>query len=65
MFHMYFICFFRKDYEKMRTRPQPRNGKRVGNEVWFDVKLSPPLGLALDTNLGVLSNVVKIFIADS
>ena len=49
----------------MRTRPQPRNGKRVGNEVWFDVKLSPPLGLALDTNLGVLSNVVKIFIADS
>eukprot|EP00435_Cladocopium_sp_Y103_P023505 s1216_g5.t1 len=41
----------KKDYEKMRTRPQPRNGKRVGNEVWFDVKLSPPLGLALDTSV--------------
>lgn len=37
----------------MRSRPKPRNGKRVGNEVWFDVKLSPPLGLALDTSLGL------------
>lgn len=40
----------KQDYEKMRSRPKPRNGKRVGNEVWFDVKLSPPLGLALDTS---------------
>ena len=36
----------------MRSRPQPRNGKRVGNEVWFDAKLPAPLGLALDTTLG-------------
>ncbi|CAK9013450.1 unnamed protein product [Durusdinium trenchii] len=40
----------RQDYEKMRTRPKPRNGKRVGNEVWFDAKLNTPLGLALDTS---------------
>ena len=33
----------------MIKSPHPRNAKRVGNMVWFDVALTLPLGLALDT----------------
>ena len=36
----------------MLKSPHPRNAKRVGNQVWFDVSLTLPLGLALDTKPG-------------
>ncbi|CAE7027244.1 unnamed protein product [Symbiodinium natans] len=40
----------KKDYDAMLKSPHPRNAKRVGNQVWFDVSLTLPLGLALDTS---------------
>lgn len=32
----------------MRADPNPRGGKRVGGEVWFDISLALPFGLRLD-----------------
>eukprot|EP00931_Biecheleriopsis_adriatica_P036598 TRINITY_DN21073_c0_g1_i1.p1 TRINITY_DN21073_c0_g1~~TRINITY_DN21073_c0_g1_i1.p1 ORF type:complete len:367 (+),score=67.22 TRINITY_DN21073_c0_g1_i1:51-1151(+) len=40
----------RRDMDALRKSPRPRNGKRVGAEVWFDVELSKPLGLRIDEN---------------
>ncbi|CAE7353754.1 unnamed protein product [Symbiodinium microadriaticum] len=40
----------KQDYDAMLKSPHPRNAKRVGNQVWFDVSLALPLGLALDTS---------------
>lgn len=40
--------WLREDMRKKLEDSEPRGGKRVGTEVWFDVTLSAPLGLAID-----------------
>lgn len=36
------------DLEAMRKSPNPRGGRRVGGDVWFDITLGLPLGIRLD-----------------
>ena len=52
VFHGLSLSALRKDYTAMLQSPAPRQGKRVGNMVWFDVALKLPLGLVLDTTPG-------------
>lgn len=49
---------FQQEMKEIEANPNPRGGKRVGSEVWYDLKLSLPLGLRLDTAPG--NNIVGV-----